>query len=113
MKTLIIAEAGVNHNGDMELAKGLIEAAATAGADMVKFQSFKAEAMVSKTAPKADYQKTNSGPDDSQYRCSKLQLDRDQHLQLMLIAGSAAFSFFRLPRSGKYRIAAQSGCPFV
>jgi ATP-binding protein involved in chromosome partitioning len=79
MKTLIIAEAGVNHNGDMELAKGLIEAAATAGADMVKFQSFKAEAMVSKTAPKADYQKTNSGPDDSQYRMlKKLQLDRDR-----------------------------------
>lgn len=84
MKTLIIAEAGVNHNGDMELAKGLIEAAAAAGADMVKFQSFKTEAMVTKTAPKADYQKNKSGSADSQYHMlKKLELDRDQHLQLM------------------------------
>jgi N,N'-diacetyllegionaminate synthase len=84
MKTLIIAEAGVNHNGDMELARSLIEVAAGAGADMVKFQSFRAADMVSKTAPKADYQKISSGPDDSQYQMlKKLELDRDQHLQLM------------------------------
>lgn len=98
MKTLIIAEAGVNHNGDMELAKGLIEAAATADADMVKFQSFKAEAMVSKTAPKADYQKTNSGPDDSQYRMlKKLQLDRDQHMQLMAHCRLCGIQFLSAP----------------
>jgi N,N'-diacetyllegionaminate synthase len=84
MKTLIIAEAGVNHNGDMELARGLIEAAAAAGADIVKFQSFRTEAMVSKTASKADYQKNKSDSDHTQYQMLRqLELNRDQHLQLM------------------------------
>ena len=52
----IIAEAGVNHNGDMEIAKKLIDVAVEAGADAVKFQSFRAERLVSPTAPKAQYQ---------------------------------------------------------
>ena len=56
MKTLIIAEAGVNHNGDLEIAKSLIEVAKNAGADFVKFQTFKANQLFTKKAPKARYQ---------------------------------------------------------
>ena len=55
-RTLIIAEAGVNHNGSLELAKQLIDAAAEAGADYVKFQTFRTENLVSKQARKAEYQ---------------------------------------------------------
>ena len=55
-RTLIIAEAGVNHNGDLVLAKQLIDAAAEAGADLVKFQTFNADRQVTRTAKKADYQ---------------------------------------------------------
>ena len=56
LQTLIIAEAGVNHNGEIELAKKLIEGAAMAGADLVKFQTFSAEKIVTRNAPKAGYQ---------------------------------------------------------
>ena len=56
MKTLVIAEAGVNHNGDIEIAKKLIDIAADAGADLVKFQTFNANRLVTHTAKKADYQ---------------------------------------------------------
>ena len=56
-RTLIIAEAGVNHNGDIELAKKLIDVAADAGVDFVKFQTFNSKKLVSKSAQKAEYQK--------------------------------------------------------
>ena len=59
-KTFIIAEAGVNHNGSLELAKKMIDAAVEAGVDAVKFQTFKAEKVVSRYAPKAEYQKKNN-----------------------------------------------------
>ena len=65
MKIFIIAEAGVNHNGSIELAKKLIDAAVEAGADAVKFQTFKAESIISKFAPKADYQKKNTEHNES------------------------------------------------
>lgn len=79
-KTTIIAEAGVNHNGDIELAKKLVEAAANAGADYVKFQTFKADKLVSKTAKKADYQKNNTKNSDSQYdMLKKLELTVEDH----------------------------------
>ena len=58
-KTLIIAEAGVNHNGDEALARELIKVASNAGADAVKFQTFKAESLATNRAPKANYQKKN------------------------------------------------------
>lgn len=84
-KTIIIAEAGVNHNGDMDIAKKLIDAAADAGVDYVKFQSFKTENLVSKKAEKAGYQKKNMNDgDDSQFNMlKKLELSEEQHLELI------------------------------
>lgn len=84
-KTLIIAEAGVNHNGDMEIAKRLIDAAAEAGVDFVKFQTFKANEIVSKEAPKAEYQVENTGnASESQYEMiKKLELSEENHEELI------------------------------
>ena len=65
-KCFIIAEAGVNHNGDINIAKKLIDKAVEAGVDAIKFQTFKADNLVTKEAPKADYQKDTTG-DGSQY----------------------------------------------
>jgi N,N'-diacetyllegionaminate synthase len=83
--TLIIAEAGVNHNGDLQLAKQLIDAAADAGVDYVKFQTFKSEKLVSKNAQKADYQKENTGDgNESQLKMlQKLELSEANHLELI------------------------------
>ena len=80
-KTLIIAEAGVNHNGDINLAKKLIDAAAAAGVDFVKFQTFKTENLVSKSAKKADYQiaNLNDGEDTQFNMLKKLELDLNMH----------------------------------
>lgn len=84
-KTIIIAEAGVNHNGDIKLAKKLIDAAAEAGVEYVKFQTFKTELLVSKNAKKADYQiKNQKSNDDSQYNMlKKLELAEDTHYELL------------------------------
>ncbi|QHT63434.1 N-acetylneuraminate synthase [Paenibacillus lycopersici] len=70
-QVLIIAEAGVNHNGDMDLAYRLIDVAAEAGADYVKFQTWKSENVISKHAPKADYQKETTGEDESMLEMEK------------------------------------------
>jgi sialic acid synthase SpsE len=80
-KVLIIAEAGVNHNGNIDLAKKLIDAAADAGADIVKFQTFKAEKLVSKSAKKAEYQNKNiNDGDENQFNMlKKLELDIQSH----------------------------------
>ena len=64
-KTLIIAEAGVNHNGSLVLAKRLVDEAKKAGADVVKFQTAKLDSLVSKSAHMAEYQKNNIGRDES------------------------------------------------
>jgi len=95
MRTLIIAEAGVNHNGNVTLAKKLIDAAANAGADFVKFQTFKASALVSKAAVKADYQKRNTGDkDDSQFEMlEKLELDRSVYNELSQYSKSKGIQF--------------------
>lgn len=85
-KIIIIAEAGVNHNGQMELAHKLVEAAAEAGADYVKFQTFKTGHLVTSAAPKAAYQAIQQGsePGESQYdMLRRLELDRNAHLQLI------------------------------
>lgn len=76
----IIAEAGVNHNGSIEMAKRLIDVAADAGADAVKFQTFKAEKVISKNAPKAEYQKKTTTAVESQLEMvKKLELDAKAH----------------------------------
>ena len=84
-KVLIIAEAGVNHNGDILIAKQLIDAASHAEADYVKFQSFKADKLVSPTAKKAEYQSKNIGDnDDFQYNMlKKLELSDQDHIELI------------------------------
>lgn len=83
-KTTIIAEAGVNHNGDMTLARELIAAAAEAGADFVKFQTFSADRLVARDAAKAAYQVANTGADESQYAMlKKLELDDEAHRVLI------------------------------
>ena len=82
-KVIIIAEAGVNHNGDEELAFKLVDAAVDAGADIVKFQTFKTENIVTKDAPKAGYQKISSPSSESQYTMlKKLELSHEMHYKL-------------------------------
>ena len=83
-QTYIIAEAGVNHNGSLDLARELIEVAAKAGADAVKFQTFKAEETVSKSASKAEYQQKTASAEETQYDMLKrLELSAQDHQQLI------------------------------
>lgn len=87
-RCIIIGEAGVNHNGSIDLAKRLIDAAVDAGVDYVKFQTFKAEKLVSKNARKASYQQANLGDgNSSQYTMLKqLELNEENHLELIQYA---------------------------
>ena len=94
----IIAEAGVNHNGDIKLAYELVDAAAEAGVDAVKFQTFKAEKLVTKSAQMADYQVTNTGKQESQLdMLRKLELDYDAHAELKTYAESKGLVFLSTP----------------
>ncbi|MCR9140702.1 MAG: N-acetylneuraminate synthase [bacterium] len=94
MSVLLIAEAGVNHNGDLELAKRLIHAAAEAGADYVKFQTFVAERLVTLDAAKAPYQKETTGSDETQYNMlKKLELSEEMHVALMAECESQGIRF--------------------
>jgi N,N'-diacetyllegionaminate synthase len=95
MRTLIIAEAGVNHNGDLDLARQLIDAAADAGADMVKFQTFSADRLASRIAPLANYQKQGAASSFSQHEMlRRLELDRPAHETLIAHAGARKIRFF-------------------
>jgi len=95
MKTLIIAEAGVNHNGDLELARQLIDAASDAGADMVKFQTFTAHQLASRFAPLAKYQLEGAEGVTSQYDMLRsLELDRAAHEILIKHASLKKIAFF-------------------
>lgn len=95
-KTIIIAEAGVNHNGSIELAKKLVDSAVDAGVDYIKFQTFKAGNLVSKTANKAEYQQKNiNDGDNSQYNMlKKLELSHEQHIELIGYCKEKGINFF-------------------
>lgn len=93
-KTLIIAEAGVNHNGSMDMAHELIDVAVDAGANIVKFQTFTADAIVSKGAEKAEYQKETTSTSESQYEMiKKLELDKEAHLELIAYCEKKGIEF--------------------
>lgn len=98
MSVFIIAEAGVNHNGSIELAKKLIDVAVEAGVDSVKFQTFKTENLVSKNAQKAEYQKETTGAQESQFdMIKKLELDTDTHYELIEYCNSKNIMFLSTP----------------
>lgn len=95
MKTLIIAEAGVNHNGDMGLARELIDVAAAAGADMVKFQTFSADKLVTAHARKAAYQARGTDAAESQHAMlQRLELTRNMHEELIAHCKVRGIHFF-------------------
>ena len=97
-KVLIIAEAGVNHNGSFELAKKLVDKAAEAGVDCVKFQTFKAENLVNKSAKKAEYQVKNTGKNDSQLNMLKsLELTYEQFGELKQYCENKDIMFLSTP----------------
>jgi hypothetical protein len=95
-KVIIIAEAGVNHNGDIDLAKKLIDVAVDSGVDYVKFQTFKSENLVSKSAKKADYQieNTQNATENQLQMLKKLELSHEQHVELMSYCRQKNISFF-------------------
>ncbi|AZR73886.1 N-acetylneuraminate synthase [Anoxybacter fermentans] len=94
----IIAEAGVNHNGDINIAKKLIDVAAEAGVDAIKFQTFKTEKLVSQGAPKADYQLKTTKKSESQYQMiKKLELDKTSHVELMNYCKEKKIMFLSSP----------------
>lgn len=94
----VIAEAGVNHNGSMELAKELIDVAARAGANAVKFQTFRSEAVISRAAKKAEYQVTNTGSEESQLEMvRKLELGVEEHRVLIAHAAARGIQFLSTP----------------
>jgi N-acetylneuraminate synthase len=97
-KVYIIAEAGVNHNGSLDMALQLIETAAKAGANAVKFQTFKTENVISRHAPKADYQKASTGQEESQFdMVKKLEFGLSEHEQLLARCKSLNIDFLSTP----------------
>ena len=97
-RTFIIAEAGVNHNGSLDIALKLIDVAAAAGVDAVKFQTFRADTLVSPDAPKAEYQKRNSGTSESQYEMLKrLELSDSDHRAIVQHCTERGVEFLSTP----------------
>ena len=98
MSVFIIAEAGVNHNGSIDLAYKLIDVAVDSGADAVKFQTFKAENIASKNAPKAEYQKQTTDVSESQFdMLKKLELDVETHKELITYCKQKDIIFLSTP----------------
>jgi len=96
--TYIIAECGVNHNGSIELAKRLIDEACKAGCDAVKFQTFKTENLVTDYAEKANYQKENTGNEESQFEMlKKLELSNEAHIELIEYCNTKKIEFLSTP----------------
>tara|TARA_R110002073_G_scaffold74100_2_gene181046 strand:+ start:35821 stop:36951 length:1131 start_codon:yes stop_codon:yes gene_type:complete len=94
----VIAEAGVNHNGDLDLARQLVDAAAEAGADVVKFQTFRADALVTKTAPKAAYQARNTSETETQHQMlTRLELSMEAHRALLQYCNDRGIAFLSSP----------------
>ena len=94
-KVIVIAEAGVNHNGSLVTAKQLIDAASEAGADLVKFQTFSADRLVTILAPKATYQNKTTSPLESQHdMIRKLELSRETHGKLIAYCKQCNIEFF-------------------
>src|SRR3989338_5541501 len=94
----IIAEAGVNHNGELALAKQLVDVAAAAGADAVKFQTFSAARLVSPAAPKAQYQQRTTGATESQLEMlRRLELSPQAHRELQQYAAQHRILFLSTP----------------
>ena len=97
-KIIIIAEAGVNHNGSIDLAKKLIDVAVQAGVDYVKFQTFKTELAVSKNTKKAEYQKQTTNAEESQFdMIKKLELDKKAHIELIDYCNKKNIKFISSP----------------
>lgn len=97
-RTFIIAEAGVNHNGDMTLAKEMIDAAVEAGVDAVKFQSFKADKLILRKVEKAPYQKVTTNNNESQYEMLKrLEVTKEQTIELMQYCRKKNIIFLSTP----------------
>ncbi|MGF6995087.1 N-acetylneuraminate synthase [Paraburkholderia sp. GAS32] len=97
-RCIVIAEAGVNHNGSLDLAHRLVDVAAQAGADFVKFQTFRTEALVTRTAQKADYQKRTTGHTETQFEMlKKLELDENAFRELAAYAKSKGIGFLSTP----------------
>lgn len=95
---IVIAEAGVNHNGSLELAKKLVDVAADANADYVKFQTFKASNLVTENAEKADYQRINTKNNDSQFEMlKKLEFSEEMHLEIMDYCKQKGVCFLSTP----------------
>ncbi|MFC7203578.1 N-acetylneuraminate synthase [Haloferax namakaokahaiae] len=96
--TYFIAEAGVNHNGDMDLARELIDAAVSAGADAVKFQTFRAERLVTESATKATYQTEQTNASESQFdMLRRYELSKADHEELMAYADEQEITFLSTP----------------
>ncbi len=97
-KCFLIAEIGVNHNGDIELAKNMISAAKDSGADAVKFQTFKAEILASQSTPKVKYQIDNTGSVESHFQMlQKLELSYENHFSLKAYCDSLNIEFISTP----------------